>query len=406
MHREVGLLQTPFASSSPSTDTAAMQICVTTRTWLSSGCGLFAQELVAGLLQSGMAVTFIAPRAENPHYEKPQPGLKRLRPPRERRDDSHKAIRALYSLARVFGSAVSMLRARFSNRVFVVSIPEPLVFGVPMLALLRLTGARIIFVAHDPVPHAWRLPERWRALELWMHEACYRLAAEVVVLSEPGRAKIRESFPKVRTPISVIEHGIFVSGAPTALPGDGILLVFGALRRNKGVRESIEGAVAAHTAGVPVRLIIAGEAHNEDPDYWRACQALAQAHPDVVDLRIGYVPDDALARLIAECDAFLLPYSEFFSQSGVALLAASNARPVVASSVGGIGALIADGMPAATVSLPVTAQGVQAGIEDFFRTPADTWRTRAGAYRDETLQRRSWVSIAQTYRALAERIAA
>lgn len=391
--------------SPPDAAATPLRLCVATRTWLSSGAGLFAQELVDGLLAAGVAVTFVGPRAENPAFERPRPGLRRLRPPRERRQGA-RLPRAMASMARVIGSALGLARARWSNRLFVVSIPEPLVFGMPMLALLRLSGARLIFVAHDPVPHAWRLPPRWRRVEMAMHEACYRLASAVVVLSEPGRVKIAQAFPRVRTPISVIEHGVFVAGAPVPLPGAGRLLVFGALRRNKGVRESIEGAVAAHAAGAAVRLVIAGEPHNEDPAYWRDCEALARAHPAVVDLRIGYVPDDALHRLIGECDAFLLPYADFFSQSGVALLAASNARPVIASPVGGIGALMAEGMPASAIDLPVSAGSVQAAIEAFLRVPADEWRRRAADYLAYTLEHRSWQSIGRAYRALAQQVGA
>ncbi|MGN3975256.1 glycosyltransferase family 4 protein [Tsuneonella sp. SYSU-LHT278] len=382
------------------------RLCVFTRAWLSSGAGLFAQELVAGMGDVGAEVTFVAPRAESARFEIPRAGIARMRPPRERRDNGPRLVRIIWSLARVVGGLAALLLARARHRIFVVTIPDPLIFSVPILALLRITGARIIFVAHDPVPHAWRLPKMFRWLELKMHESCYRLAEAVVVLSEPGREKILETFPKIKTRITVIEHGVFPLGEPTPIPGAGRLLVFGALRRNKGIRESIEATVAAAASGTPVTLVIAGEPHNEEPGYWRACEALARAHPEVIDLRIGYVPDEALERLIAECDAFLLPYSEFFSQSGVALLAASNARPLIASPVGGIGALMAEGMPASTIELPVSAESVRQAIEDFFRTSPESWRKYASNYRAETLARRAWPAIARSYCELVQEISA
>lgn len=377
-----------------------------TRTWLSSGAGLFAQELVAGLVHSGAIVTFIAPEAENAAHEAPHPRLRRLRPPRERRDNGPRLLRAACSFARVLGSTMSLLRARLSNRVFIVSIPEPLLFGVPTLALLRLTGARLIFVAHDPVPHAWKLPLWLRGLELWMHKACYRLASITVVLSAPSAAKIRSAYPDFKGRIEVIEHGVFLLNEPNEIPGNHKLLLFGTLRRNKGVREAIEGTLIAASRGANVSLIVAGEPHSEDPSYWFDCEALARSAPEIVRLEIGYVQDDALERLFRESDALLMPYQEFFSQSGVALLAASNARPIVASMAGGIGSLIEEGMPATVIRSPITEQSVASAIEEFVAVPADTWRARAASYRELTMTIRSWNTIAQRYRALAEDVEA
>lgn len=373
-----------------------------TRTWLSSGCGLFAQELVAGLVESGAQVTFVAPSAEDPRYEASRPGLSRIKPPRELRGDTHRLIRAASSLVRIAGSALAMIKARFSNRVFVVSIPEPLAFGLPMLALLRLTGGRILFVAHDPVPHAWMLPAAFRGLEMWMHEASYRLASAVVVLSEPSKQKLLGTFPNMRQPVEVIEHGVFMLDDWTALPGSGRLLLFGTLRRNKGILEAIKGILIAAERGCTATLTIAGAPHREDAEYWQECEALAKTAPDKIALRIGYVENDALEQLIAESDALLMPYQEFFSQSGVALLAASNARPIIATSEGGLATLIDEGMPVARIASPVTAESVAKGVEAFMAIPAEEWRSRAEAYRDFTLAKRSWQVIGRQYLALSE----
>jgi len=406
VHSATEIADQLLLSKATSADASAPRMCVMTRTWLSSGAGLFAQELVAGLVHSGAMVTFVAPKAENLAYESPHPRLRRLRPPRERRDSSPRLVRLAYSMARVFSSSASLLWSRLTNRVFIVSIPEPLVFGVPILALLWLTGARLIFVAHDPVPHAWKLPAPFRALELWMHKACYRLASATVVLSEPSAAKIHSVYPDFEGRIEVIEHGVFLLNNPSELPGHRKLLLFGTLRRNKGVREAIEGTLIAVSRGANVSLVVAGEPHNEDASYWRECEALARVAPETIELEIGYVQDDALERLFRECDALLMPYQEFFSQSGVALLAASNARPIIASMAGGIGSLIEEGMPATVIQMPITEQSVASAIEEFLAVSADTWRTRAASYRELTMTKRSWNAIAQRYRTLAEEIGA
>ena len=355
---------------------APSSLCVFTRSWRSSGAGLFAQSLVDGLLAEGAQVTFVCPPVENARFERPRPGLCRIRPPRERTGRASRPAKIVASLARMIGGAIGVLRARATCREVIVTIPDPLLFAVPMLALLRLTGARILFVAHDPLPHAWALPARWRRWEIAAHGACYRLASAVVVLSEPSRERLLAAFPTLRVPVSVIDHGVFLMGDPVPVPGSGMLLAFGTVRSNKGVLTAIEGTAMAARDGQSVRLVIAGGPHRDEADYVARCRAAAQAAGDAVDLRLGYVEDAVLERLIAECDALLMPYDDFHSQSGVAILAASNARPIIATRAGGIATLIDEGMPAVVLPRPAGAGDVAQGIAAFMATPAAVWRAR------------------------------
>lgn len=383
-------------------DRAALRLCVYTRAWRSGGAGLFAQQLVEGLVGEGAEVTYVCPRVDDARLETPRAGLRRIRPPRERGGDAPAALRAAVSLARIAGGALGLARARWRNRVFVVSIPDPLGPAVAMLALLRLSGARILFVAHDPLPHGWALPRALRGLEIALHGACYRLASAVVVLSEASRVRLAGAFPRLRTPVTVIEHGVFVMGDPVSLPGDGCLLAFGTIRRNKGTLEAIEGVAAAAAGGAAVRLVVAGGAHRDDRTYADACAAAAAASP-AVEMRLGYVDDDALLALIARTDALVMPYGDFHSQSGVAILAASNARPVIATRAGGIATLIDEGMPAVVIEPPADAGAVADAVRRFAATPPGEWRARAARYRETMLATRSWPVIARQYIALARR---
>lgn len=383
----------------------ALHLCVYTRAWRTSGTGLFAQELVNGLVNAGAEVTFVSPPIDNPEMEAPRPGLRRLRPVREIVTNAPPLMRALRSLRRILGGYACLLRARFHARTFIVSIPDPIGLFVPMMLLLRLTGARLIFIAHDPVPHCWHLSASWRWLEKGVHEASYRLSSVIVVLSEATRSKLQEQFPRVRTPVEVIEHGDFAFRDVTPLPGNGQLLMFGTLRRNKGVREAIEGCIAARRAGAPIHLVVAGEPYFEEKEYAEECRKLGESAPDAVTVRIGYVSDVALPGLIASTDAFVMPYTDFFSQSGVALLAASNARPIIATRAGGISALIDEGMPSEVIAKPVTAGNVFDAVMRYARTSRTEWAERTLAYREVTLERRSWSAIARRYAALANKIA-
>jgi glycogen synthase len=165
--------------------------------------------------------------------------------------------------------------------------------------------------------------------------------------------------------------------------------------------EAIDGVIAARKDGTPVRLIVAGAPHAEDRDYCRQCVDRAREAPDAIELRLGYIADDELPALFDRIDALVMPYNEFFSQSGVALLAASNGRPIVAAPAGGIGALMAEGMPGEPIETPITGATVAAAVKRFLAIDADTWRERAEQYRQLTLDRRAWPTIGRNYLDLA-----
>ena len=61
---------------------------------------------------------------------------------------------------------------------------------------------------------------------------------------------------------------------------------------------------------------------------------------DYVRVIERYIPDDEVGVLLTHCDAVLLPYTDFNSDSGVAALALANGRPIIARRTGGLAALL------------------------------------------------------------------
>ena len=88
---------------------AAPALCVFTRSWRSSGAGLFAQSLVDGLLAEGAQVTFVCPPVEDARFERARAGLRRIRPPRERTGRASRPAKVVASLARMIGGAIGVL---------------------------------------------------------------------------------------------------------------------------------------------------------------------------------------------------------------------------------------------------------------------------------------------------------
>lgn len=379
-------------------------IAVYTKTWHSGGAGLFAQELVQALCGLGRTVIFIAPEAENARFEAFHTVLRRIRTPREATGGS-RVQRVFASIWRVLNGALGVFRARAMTRTFIVTIPDPLIFSLPILLILKATGAHIIYVVHDPVPHSWRLPRWARRIEQGSYGLAYRLSRALVVLSEPGAQALKTAYPRRSDQIHVIEHGQFRMEYPVApAGGSGNILLFGTLRRNKGIMEAIEAVILARATGAPVSLTIAGAPDPTEPDYWQACEHLALRHPEAVHLDIGYVSDDRLRDLIMASDAFLLPYRDFFSQSGVAILALSNARPVIASRSGGLTSFMEHGAPVTTVELPAGPEEIAAALHHFCAVPIAHWNALASTYQDRLAKRLSWPVIGQKYLDLVQRM--
>ena len=376
-------------------------IALYTKTWMSGGTGLFAQELAAGMLDAGASVIFVAPPAQDVKFEVARSGLSRFRSRRENMHGSRPS-RVMASIARVASSAIGLARARLRTRHFIISIPDPLIFAIPFLFVLRLLGAQIIYVVHDPLPHAWKLPVAFRWLEHGSFSLTYKLSQTLVVLSHSAREALLSAYKISGKRVAVIEHGIFVLGMPTPASGNGILLLFGTLRRNKGILEAIKATVEARAQGASVRLVIAGSPDPVELTYWTACETLAREHPEAITLELGYVDDIRLQQLINMSDAFLLPYREFHSQSGVAVLASSNARAAVASRAGGIGDLIAEGMAAVPIEEPAGVSAITDAICTFARVPIADWNSRATEFRASMIKRRNWPSIAADYLALIQ----
>jgi glycogen(starch) synthase len=378
-------------------------VALYTKACFSGGAGLFAQELAQGIADAGGTVLFIAPPAHDKRFELPRPRLERFRS-REEITIGPRWKRVASSAARILTGTAGCLRARFRTRVLIVTIPDPLIFVLPLLALLRITGGRIIYVVHDPLPHAWKLPTQLRWLENITFEMAYRLSSGLVTLSSSGRTTLANAYKLDERTIEVIEHGVFMLGAPSPAPGNGLLLMFGTIRRNKGIQEAIEGVLQARERGANVRLQIAGAPDAADPDCWASCEAIARAHPEAINLEIGYIADERLNELVALCDGFLMPYRDFHSQSGVAMVAASNSRSVIASRAGGLGDLIADGLAGVPIEAPADAEAVAEAIVTFTKTPISEWNNRATAYRSKTIKSRAWPVIGAQYLKFVRRI--
>lgn len=379
------------------------EICLWTKAWR-SGAAWVAQKLAQGIAEAGGTITFVAPLAEPATREPHHPRLRRIVLQRELLDgQGGRAMRVVASLRRMLGGASAVLQQRARTKTFVVTIPDPLVLTIPVFVILRLTGARIILIVHDVVPHAWRFGVRLRWLERGAHGLVYRLATSLVVLTPSLKTALVRDFAMPAGKIDVIPHGPFEIPEVAPLSGSGKFFQFGTIRRNKSVLDVIQGISLARRGDPAISLLIAGEPHPHELDYWAECLAAVAQDPTGFDLRIGFVPDDALPELIAGIDAFVLAYQHFDSQSGVGVLAALCGRPVLGTTSGGLSELFQHGMCGELIRLPISADSVAEAIATFRTRPAADWRERSAMAANQLRAVLSWTRIGQAYIDVARR---
>lgn len=217
-------------------------------------------------------------------------------------------------------------------------------FGALFFLCARVRGCKIVYTAHDPLPHKWKMPKKLRWVETGALAWMYHVSNVIIVHNEVGRRTILEHFSENGAKLKVIPQGPYELGADTLpMPESEYLevLLFGALRENKGAHLAIEAVQQLYKEKVPIRLTIAGAVLNRNErNYWERCRELIGRCPRPIRLIERFVPDEELPELFASCHCFLLPYTEFFSDSGVASIALANGRPVIGTRAGGLGALL------------------------------------------------------------------
>ena len=243
-------------------------------------------------------------------------------------------------------------------------------FGALFFLCALLRRCTILFTVHDPLPHKWLLPPWLRSLEKGALAWSYRVSDVLLVHSDAGKRTLLQHFPQVAPKIRVIAHGPYQLGvALSPMPQSPFLevLLFGALRENKGAHLAITAVQQLYREGFPVRLTIAGGVLNrKEQTYWETCRKKIADCPQPIRLVEQFIPDASLPELFGNCHCFLLPYTSFSSDSGVACMALANGRPIVSTRSGGLRALL----DASGGGLPIEEPTVPA-IASALRTAAD-----------------------------------
>lgn len=251
-------------------------------------------------------------------------------------------------------------------------------------------------VAH--VCHNVRPFNRWGGDELFVEDGltmrllkrAYPSFDLLFVHGENSLRDYRRTWPPAR--VEVIPHGderIF-GDAPPAAAAEPRILFFGAWRKMKGLPVLMDAFDALSAVRPDARLTIAGPTVPEEGVSERVL-AWAAARPGRVEVRPGYVPVDDVEGLFARARVVVLPYLAGY-QSGVAHLAMTMRRAVVASDVGDLAGAVLDGRTG-TVVAPGDPAALAAALETVAFDPALAARL-GDAGRARMLNGSGWASVA------------
>jgi glycosyltransferase involved in cell wall biosynthesis len=264
-------------------------------------------------------------------------------------------------------------------------------FALPYLTILALLPrrTRVILQCHnigDKEPAAWK---RWltdrvlrRGDALVVHA---KTEAEDATRRAPGRRIVTTFLP-------VHELGGAIPSredARTQLKLQGnVALFFGHVRPFKGLDIALRAWRLLHA---DVTLVVAGEAWFKSADEYRE---LAKGL-DNVRLEFRFIPDAEIATYFAAADVVLAPY-RIEAQSGVALTAFHFARPVIATTVGGLPEIIDEGRNGMLVP-PEDPEALAKAIDAFF---ARGDREAIERHAAESARRYSWAEYAKVFEGL------
>jgi glycosyltransferase involved in cell wall biosynthesis len=275
----------------------------------------------------------------------------------------HKLWQMLVQTATGFRTALAL---RTESNIIHVNYPGNVVFfALPLLIAFKLIGFRSILNVHDVLPHRYLLPKPLRFLEQATLRGIY-LGVDKLVVHHVGAVDVlREKFSISSGKVAVIPHGTFrLSDAPLPYKQSGneiVALLFGHLRENKGIHLAIRAVQKLRAQGHPIKLLIAGGAVASERGYWERCRELIEAAPTGISVLDRYLEDEEVENLVAGAHIFLLPYTDYHSQSGVAALALSNGRPIVATQMGGLSEVFVHGQTGIVIEQP-TAESIEKAL--------------------------------------------
>ena len=255
-----------------------------------------------------------------------------------------------------------------------------------VLAVTRAAGIRLVWTAHNVLPHQAVFPD-----DVAERRRLLASADLVIAHSEAALAELTQTVAAPSEAV-VIPHGPY--GVPAAhgdrdMTGPLRLLFFGQVAAYKGVEDLL--TALERVGNDDLTLTIAGQCHD---DALAARLEKASERLPQVTLRLGHVEDENVPSLLHEHEVFVLPFRRA-TTSGSVLLGLEAGLPVVVPALAAF-----DGMPVTTYEPGV--DGLTEALRELAHTSREELRA-AGAEGSAWISRHaSWDDVAErTAEALA-----
>ena len=228
----------------------------------------------------------------------------------------------------------------------------------------RWTGAKIIFICDNIIPHERRVGDRA------FTRYAFGGVDAFIVQSGAVEKDLKEFMPGARyafVPHPVYE--IFGSAIPKSearatlgLKDERVILFFGYVRRYKGLHILLD-AMPGILKTLRVRLLVVGEFYDDEKKYRQQIEA-NQLESDVA-VYSSYVPNEEVGRYFSAADVVVLPYVSA-TQSGIVQIAYQFDKPVIATDVGGLSEVVLNNRTGYIVK-PESPEDVAGAVARFYQ---------------------------------------
>jgi D-inositol-3-phosphate glycosyltransferase len=276
-----------------------------------------------------------------------------------------------------------------------------------LLRKLRSRGWRVVYTAHDVITDLShpRGRRQWRRMFRQTDAVVVHSARMAQVLRDHGGDVVRE-IHEIPQAVSTFTLSPDVNrGRARQILGldsnDPLLLFFGMIKPYKGLDYLLRAWPRVLAEFPRAKLLIAGEPLLPFQPFERIIHDLNIG--DSVVLKLGYVPSSEAQYFFCAADAVVFPYVEI-STSAVVPVAYHYARPVIATSVGGLPEMVKEGQTGFLVP-PCSEQPLAEAICRGLRNPSMLADMGARG-RDWFEREHSWSVVArqtfELYRSLLE----
>jgi glycosyltransferase involved in cell wall biosynthesis len=364
----------------------------------------YAAQFADALAERGNRVDLIVPKGNELEGRNGRAEMLAILTPTVRDTKAHpqralaRFIRRAMVAARLTRCWVEVLRASRADRYDLVVMNAAIYYTVAALALLILTlmpgSPPVVFICHETQRKGsdHKLTGSSGVLGFLMARLFPRFRL-ILMHGEKSRAEFEATWPPAQ--LATIPHGdegLFADEPPPPSEEERILC-FGNWRREKGISiltEAFDTIAARHPEA---RLTVAGTPYPEEVDL-PALSSWASSHGDRVELIGRYVPLEEVPGIFAGARVVAAPYLQAH-QSGVVHLAMTMARAVVASDVGDLGSVVADGRTGLLVPAGDAAALAEA-LERILADPALA-RKMGEAGRERVFSGSSWEEVAEQF---------